>query len=133
MAQKYVVVERKLLKPPRHLGCFTQFARSTAERTDEVINVSERSPFPSVKESDVLRVSGNVKNQLVSCNTSSCLAIMGSFRVTIVTGVMPRNGREIKAATCIKNFPKSVFILEACFIMCKAMKYHKARKVKEGR
>ena len=119
MAQKYVVVERKNPLKPQEPAKFYAMARSNRRvDTDEVISrVSERSSY-SIGELKgcITEFLLEMKNQL-SLGNIVLLGDMGSFRVTIVTG-MPAKRQRNSRRPPVSKFPVSVFIREACFWTC---------------
>ncbi len=125
MAQKYVVVGRKNPQKPQEPAKFYAMARSNRRvDTDEIIGrISERSSF-SIGELKgcITEFLLEMKNQLALGNIV-LLGDMGSFRITIATGIATDTAEKFKAATCIKTarvrFRPGTMLAD----MCKAMKY----------
>ena len=125
MSQQYIVVERKNPQKPQEATKFYAMARSARKvDTDEVIKrISERSSY-SIGELNgcITEFLLEIKNQLELGNIV-LMGDLGSFRITIATGVATATAKEFKAATCIKKARVRFNPGEMLRDMCKAMKY----------
>lgn len=125
MSQQYVVVERKNPQKPQDAAKFYAMARSSRRvDTEEVIKrISERSSYSMGElKGCITEFLLEIKNQLELGNIV-LMGDLGSFRVTIATGIATKTAKEFKAATCIRisrvRFNAGTMLRD----MCKAMKY----------